>query len=139
MHGRPLSRLVPAFDKFQQNLHATPHFCNNHSVKSGRSRREGTVPQQSPCLFQARIALANTSLTALGIWALQIPGLGLLSMFVFICSFIPIAGCIISTVPVGFVALTEYGFLKVGLPTLRECPAVCPGKGRLPSWRVQHH
>jgi predicted PurR-regulated permease PerM len=30
----------------------------------------------------------------------------LLSLFVFICSFIPIAGCIISTIPIGFVALT---------------------------------
>lgn len=62
---------------------------------------------------QARIAAANTALTAAGMWALQLPGMGLLSMFVFLCSFIPIAGCFISTVPIGFVALTEYGFLKV--------------------------
>jgi predicted PurR-regulated permease PerM len=48
-------------------------------------------------------------------WTLAIPGLGLLSLFVFICSFIPIAGCFISTVPIAFVALTEYGFLKVRL------------------------
>lgn len=41
---------------------------------------------------QARIALVNTTLTALGMWALAIPGLGLLSLFVFLCSFIPIAG-----------------------------------------------
>jgi len=34
-------------------------------------------------------------------------------MFVFLCSFIPIAGVAISTVPIGFVALTEYGFFKV--------------------------
>lgn len=64
-------------------------------------------------LPQARIAAANTALTALGMSVLQIPGLGLLSVFVFICSFIPIAGCFISTVPIGFVALTEYGFFKV--------------------------
>lgn len=63
---------------------------------------------------QARIALVNTGLTAAGMWALAIPGLGLLSLFVFLCSFIPIAGCFISTVPIAFVALTEYGFLKVG-------------------------
>lgn len=49
-------------------------------------------------------------------WALAIPGIGLLSLFVFICSFIPIAGCFISTVPIGFTALTEYGFVKVGAP-----------------------
>ena len=61
---------------------------------------------------QARIALVNTALTAAGMWALAIPGIGLLSLFVFICSFIPIAGCFISTVPIAFVALTEYGFLK---------------------------
>ena len=63
--------------------------------------------------MQARIAVVNTALTAAGMWALAIPGVGLLSLFVFICSFIPIAGCFISTVPVAFVALTEYGFLKV--------------------------
>ena len=63
---------------------------------------------------QARIALVNTALTAAGLVALAIPGVGLLSLFVFLCSFIPIAGCFISTVPIAFVALTEYGFLKVG-------------------------
>jgi len=67
---------------------------------------------------QARIALVNTALTAVGMWALAIPGIGLLSLFVFLCSFIPIAGCIISTVPIGFVAVTEYGFLKLGLVIL---------------------
>jgi hypothetical protein len=66
---------------------------------------------------QARIAAANTALTALGMWALQLPGLGLLSVFVFLCSFIPIAGVAISTVPIGFVALTEYGFFKVFPPS----------------------
>lgn len=40
-------------------------------------------------------------------------GIGLLSLFVFICSFIPIAGVFISTVPIAFVALTEYGFFQV--------------------------
>lgn len=67
---------------------------------------------------QARIALLNTALTALGMWALQIPGIGLLSLFVFLCSFIPIAGVIISTTPIGFVALTEYGFFKLALVIL---------------------
>jgi len=64
---------------------------------------------------QARIALVNTGLTALGMWLMSIPGVGLLSLFVFICSFIPIAGVIISTTPIGFVALTEYGFMKLAL------------------------
>lgn len=76
------------------------------------SARLGRDRDQHACV-QARIALVNTALTAAGMWALAIPGMGLLSLFVFICSFIPIAGCFISTVPVAFVALTEYGFLKV--------------------------
>ncbi|DBB10731.1 TPA: hypothetical protein ACH3X3_007221 [Trebouxia sp. C0006] len=63
---------------------------------------------------QAQIAMANTALTTLGMWILQIPGIGLLGLFVFICSFIPIAGVFISTVPIAFVALTEYGFVKLG-------------------------
>ena len=62
---------------------------------------------------QARIAVVNTILTALGMWFLDIPGIGLLSLFVFVCSFIPIAGCFLSTVPIGFVALTEYGFMRL--------------------------
>lgn len=67
---------------------------------------------------QSRIAMVNTILTALGMWVLKIPGMGLLSLFVFICGFIPIAGVIISTVPIGFVALTEYGFMKLALVIL---------------------
>ena len=71
--------------------------------------------------MQAQIAMANTALTTLGMWILQIPGIGLLGLFVFICSFIPIAGVFISTVPIAFVALTEYGFVKVP-----SAPACCP-------------
>jgi len=64
---------------------------------------------------QARIAAVNTILTALGMWGLKIPGVGLMSMMVFTCGFIPIAGVLISTIPIGFVALTEYGFIKLAL------------------------
>ncbi|GIL91430.1 hypothetical protein Vretimale_17819 [Volvox reticuliferus] len=64
---------------------------------------------------QAQIAVVNTALTAAGMWLLAIPGIGLLSLFVFLCSFIPIMGCIISTIPIGFVALTEYGFVKLAM------------------------
>jgi predicted PurR-regulated permease PerM len=67
---------------------------------------------------QARIAVVNTLLTAMGMWLLDIPGIGLQSLFVFVCSFIPIAGCVISTVPIGFVALTEYGFVRLLLVIL---------------------
>jgi hypothetical protein len=79
---------------------------------------------------QARIAAVNTILTCLGMWALQLPGVGLLSLFVFVCGFIPIAGVIISTVPIGFVALTEYGFTKVrpawGPAGQGGCLDLCP-------------
>lgn len=36
-----------------------------------------------------------------------------MSLFVFICGFIPIAGVFLSTLPMAFVAVTEYGFLKL--------------------------
>ena len=96
-------------------------FCHNKAGLSMGSRTGGMsrrwesawliVPRMLPG-WQARIALVNTALTAGGMWALAIPGIGLLSLFVFICSFIPIAGVFISTAPIAFVALTEYGFLK---------------------------
>jgi predicted PurR-regulated permease PerM len=60
---------------------------------------------QAQCL----VAAVNTALTASGMLFLQLPGVAFLSLIVFFCSFIPVAGVIISTVPVGFVALTEYG------------------------------
>lgn len=55
---------------------------------------------------QTVIALMNTGLTAIGMWALGLKGIGFLSIFVFTCSFIPIAGVFISTVPMCVVALT---------------------------------
>lgn len=67
---------------------------------------------------QATIACVNTALTCAGICLLALPGVVFLTLFVFICSFIPIAGCFISTVPIAFVALTEYGFIKVALVLL---------------------
>jgi len=64
---------------------------------------------------QMRIAFANTVLTCAGICALQLPGAAILTLFVFLCSFIPVAGVALSTFPMGFVALTEYGFFKLAL------------------------
>lgn len=102
-----------------------------HGVDSLKaSRLQGIYKEVAPSMLvfaqlfgmalqaQTRIALMNTALTALGMWFLGIPGLLLLSLFVFLCSFIPVAGCILSTVPIGFVALTEYGFLKLALVIL---------------------
>eukprot|EP00898_Chlorokybus_atmophyticus_P001557 jgi/Chlat1/2401/Chrsp17S02657 len=62
---------------------------------------------------QLLIAISNTVLTALGMLALALPGIGFLTFFVFVCSFVPVAGVILSTVPMGFVALTEYGIFKL--------------------------
>jgi predicted PurR-regulated permease PerM len=63
---------------------------------------------------QTWIALLNTCLTAIGLTILGVNGIGLLSVIVFLCSFIPIAGVFISTVPMCLVALTQ----KEGSPGL---------------------
>lgn len=58
---------------------------------------------------QTMIALVNTAITALGMWFLDIPGVGFLAMIVFVCSFIPIVGMFISTIPICVVALQVEG------------------------------
>ena len=58
---------------------------------------------------QAVIALVNTILTAIGLWALDIPNIGFLSVFVFVCGFIPVAGVFISSVPICLVGLVTHG------------------------------
>lgn len=62
---------------------------------------------------QILIAIANTILTSLGLVTLGIPAVGFLTLVVLICSFIPVAGVFMSTLPMCLVALTEYGFNKV--------------------------
>lgn len=59
---------------------------------------------------QTVIALVNTAITALGMWFLGIPGIPFLAVIVFVCSFIPIVGMFISTVPICIVALQVGGF-----------------------------
>jgi predicted PurR-regulated permease PerM len=65
---------------------------------------------------QVLIAFVNTVLTAIG---LQVLGLGeetvFLSVIVFFCSFIPVAGVFISSVPICLVSLQQYGFGHVSL------------------------
>jgi predicted PurR-regulated permease PerM len=58
---------------------------------------------------QALIALVNTVLTAIGLMLLNIPSLLTLSLLVFACSFIPVAGVFISTTPIVLVALNNGG------------------------------
>ncbi|KAG6542439.1 hypothetical protein Mapa_016129 [Marchantia paleacea] len=67
---------------------------------------------------QSAIAVVNTALTSLGLLVLRVSGVGLLSFFVFLCSFVPVAGVIISTVPIGVVAFTESGIWQLGLVVL---------------------
>jgi predicted PurR-regulated permease PerM len=55
---------------------------------------------------QTLIAIVNTIFTATGMWILGIPGIGFLSVIVFVCSFIPVVGVFASTVPICAVALS---------------------------------
>ena len=71
---------------------------------------------------QTIIAILNTTLTALGLWCLGITSqTAFLSMIVFFCSFIPIAGVFISSVPICLIGLQEGGislfFLSILLIT----------------------
>lgn len=61
---------------------------------------------------QGLIALVNTSLTTAGLLVMSIPGVGFLSVVTLLCSFIPVAGVFISTLPMFIIALSEYGVAK---------------------------
>ena len=43
------------------------------------------IQSLSPLYTQARIAMINTLLTAIGMWLLKIPGIAILSLFVLSC------------------------------------------------------
>ncbi len=58
---------------------------------------------------QAMIACVNTILTMIGLMILGIPSVALLSLIVFVCSFIPVLGVFISTTPMVLVALNTGG------------------------------
>lgn len=58
---------------------------------------------------QAAIALLNTVLTLIGLLLLGIPLVAMLSVIVFVCSFVPVLGVFISTVPIVLVALNAGG------------------------------
>lgn len=61
---------------------------------------------------QAMIAVANTLLTTIGILVMQIPNVAFLAVVVFFCSFIPVFGVILSSIPIALLAF------KVGGPLL---------------------
>jgi predicted PurR-regulated permease PerM len=60
---------------------------------------------------QAMIACVNTLLTMIGLIVLDIPSVTLLSLIVFVCSFIPVLGVFISTTPMVLVALNAHGLV----------------------------
>jgi predicted PurR-regulated permease PerM len=60
---------------------------------------------------QAIIAVCNTILTYCGMKFLNIPLAELMSLFVFFCSFIPVLGVFISSIPISLVALQTHGFI----------------------------
>eukprot|EP00617_Octactis_speculum_P019021 CAMPEP_0185763228 /NCGR_PEP_ID=MMETSP1174-20130828/22179_1 /TAXON_ID=35687 /ORGANISM="Dictyocha speculum, Strain CCMP1381" /LENGTH=402 /DNA_ID=CAMNT_0028445249 /DNA_START=125 /DNA_END=1333 /DNA_ORIENTATION=+ len=64
-------------------------------------------------VIQIQIAAVNTVLTMLGLIFLKIPAVGVLSLIVFICSFIPAIGILLSTLPMLVIALNEYGMQKL--------------------------
>jgi predicted PurR-regulated permease PerM len=58
---------------------------------------------------QAAIAVVNTVLTMVGLLLLDIPLVAMLSVMVFVCSFVPVLGVLISTTPIVLVALNAGG------------------------------
>lgn len=65
---------------------------------------------------QALIACANTLLTCLGMLLLGLPSISMLSLVVFVCSFVPVLGVFLSTTPMLLVALNAGGLgLSVGV------------------------
>jgi predicted PurR-regulated permease PerM len=58
---------------------------------------------------QAGIAIVNTALTLVGLLLLDIPLVAMLSVIVFVCSFVPVLGVFISTTPIVLVALNAGG------------------------------
>jgi predicted PurR-regulated permease PerM len=58
---------------------------------------------------QAVIAVINTLLTLIGLLLLDIPLVAMLSVIVFVCSFVPVLGVFISTTPIVLVALNAGG------------------------------
>ena len=58
---------------------------------------------------QAVIACINTALTLVGMLLIGLPSIAMLSLIVFVCSFIPVLGVFVSTTPMVLVALNAGG------------------------------
>jgi len=62
---------------------------------------------------QSVVAVVNAVLTAIVFMALGLPSIALLAMIVFVCSYIPVLGMFISTLPAAFLALRIGGIPHV--------------------------
>ncbi len=62
---------------------------------------------------QLIIALVNCALTTISLWILGFPQLGGLSIMVFLLGLIPVAGVILSLIPLAIIAYSIGGFIKV--------------------------
>ena len=62
-------------------------------------------------VFQAQIVIAvlNTILTVVGLLVLDVSSVTFLALVVFLCSFVPVLGVFASSVPIGLLALRDYG------------------------------
>lgn len=63
---------------------------------------------------QTVVAIVNASLTSIGFMILGIPSIALLSTIVFFCSYIPVFGVILSTLPAALLAFKAGGLPMVG-------------------------
>ena len=71
--------------------------------------------------FEAQflVAAVNTVLTAVGLWMIHLRGeLAFVSLIVFLCGFIPIAGVFISSIPICLLALASGGMSRLLLVIL---------------------
>ena len=58
---------------------------------------------------QAVIALVNALLTAIGLWFFDVPHVAFLSIIVFVCGFVPVAGVFVSSAPICLIGLYHGG------------------------------
>ncbi len=62
---------------------------------------------------QTGIAIVNSGLTAIGFWAIGLESIALLSTIVFFCSYIPVLGVVLSTLPAAILAFKAGGIVKI--------------------------
>jgi len=103
-------RLVNAFAKLEKSRMAFVF----HEVKPGIMQFSGLLGKAFEAQFF--IAILNSALTGIGLWLLGIGKYaGFLITTVFLCSFVPIVGVFISSVPICMVSLQDHGVFQMFL------------------------